>query len=170
MNEDKQEFIIDDLAKAEWAMKKISAAQNKISELNEQSAKMKSDIDKWLEGELKPLTDEIEHFQAKLMPFINEQLKDSKKKSVNMPSGKAGYRKGGVSFSYKGNKITSNSPEFIEYVKENNPNYIETTDTVKWAEMKKDLKIENGKAITGDGEILDIDVNQEEDKFYVKAN
>ena len=87
-----------------------------------------------------------------------------------MPSGKAGYKKGQVEFTYKDNKITKDSPEFIEYIEEHHKTYIQTTKTVAWGEMKKGLKIDGDKVISEYGEILDIKAKQGEDKFYVKTN
>ena len=165
-----EKFVVDDLSKAEWAMKKIAEKESKIAELKEQALKMHADIDIWLKGETEQLDSDKTYFQLSLQPYIDEQLKDSNKKSIKLPSGTVGYRKGTQQFNYQGNEITSTSPAFVEFIEKNNPDYIETTKKVKWADFKKTLKVDNGKAITADGEILeDITVQQSEDTFYVKA-
>ena len=164
-----EKFVVDDLSKAEWAMKKIAEKESKISELKEQALKMHADIDIWLKGETEKFESDKIYFQLSLQPYVDEQLKDSKKKSLKLPSGTVGYRKGTQKFKYKGNDITAKSPEFIEFIEKNSPDYIETVKNVKWADFKKTLKIDGDKVISQDGEILDITVQQSEDTFYAKA-
>lgn len=169
--EETQSFVIDDLSKAEWAMKKIAHSKAKITDLQTQAQKMRNDVDMWLQKEAEHETNNIAYFEALLQPFIAEQLKDSKKKSLSLPSGKAGYRAGATKFKFNGVEVDSKLPDLIEYVKANSPDFIKKTETVKWADYKKTLTVtDEGAVVTADGEIIEqMNVEKGEDKFYTEV-
>lgn len=169
--EKQQEFIIDDLSKAEWTMKKIAHLKNKIADKQAQAAKMKADIDSWLLTETEHHTNDIAYFEGLLQPFVVEQLKDSKKKSISLPSGKIGFKAGNKNFMFAGKKVEKTLPELIKFIKETNPEFIETKETVKWGDLKKTLTVtDKGVVVTSDGEIVtDMTVEQGDPKFYIEV-
>lgn len=168
MVEEKEAFVIDDLAKAEWAMKKIAERQKEILDKKEQAAKMRADVDEWLKKETEEQTDSINYFTSLLQPFVTKQIKNSKKKSINLPSGKAGYRAGTKIWNFNGTAIDKKSPEFIDYVGGAAPDFVKTERSVDWAGLKKTLTDNNGMILSADGEILDkLQVQQNEPTFYI---
>ena len=165
------EFVIDDLSKAEWALKKIAASRKEISSKTAQAEKMKQDIDKWLEEEIKTHTDDVVKFEILLMPFVNSQIEGTKKKSLKLPSGKVGFRAGSNKFLIGGIEASSKNESLISFAEKSMPEFIEQTRTAKWGEIKKLLTVtDEGVVITTDGEIVpDMKVEQGEPKFYTEV-
>lgn len=168
--EGRKEFVVDDLSKAEWAMKKIAQQQKIVEEKQEQALKMKADIDEWLKKETKEQTDSINYFTSLLQPFATEQLKDNKKKSIKLPSGSVGYRSSQPSWSFNGQPIDKNNLEFVDYVSATSPAFVKTKKSVDWSSFKKTLTNNKGMILSSEGEILDkIQIREEPPKFYVKV-
>ena len=168
MINENEKFIIDDLAKAEWAMKKIAKRQGELVILQEQAERMKADIDKWLLRETTEKQDDISYLENLLKPFAESSIQGTKKKSLALPSGKIGFRAGAKNFVLNGTKVTNTMPELITFVKGSSPEFIETKESVKWADYKKTLNADGDKVITADGEIIEgMTIQQSEPKFYV---
>lgn len=183
--EQKESFIVDDLSKAEWIVKKINKLQNDIDYVNNESKKMleaeKLKIETWAQNEILEKEASINFFKLKLQPFAEEQLKDSKKKSFKVPSGTIGFKSGSVNFKIKGEDVSNDNQDLIAFTQSSYPELIKTTTIVNWSDLKKKLKTietkintEDGekieiKVITEDGEMVpNMTVEQNENKFYVK--
>ena len=105
-----------------------------------------------------------------LRPFVESQLQNSKKKSINLPSGKAGFSKQQPSFFIADKKVDGKSDQLLQLVKSHNLDFVVTSEYVDWASLKQSLTVtDDNKVVTKDGEILDeITVKVEPDKFFVK--
>jgi hypothetical protein len=171
--EQKESFIVDDLSKAEWIVKKINKLQNDIDYVKNEAKKMLATeqlkIETWAQNEILEKQDSINFFKTKLQPFAEQQLKDSKKKSFKLPSGTVGFRAGATKFKINDVDVSNDSEDLIKFTKSSYPNLIKTKTTVDWAELKKNLQIVDEKVITTDGEIVEnMTFETEENKFYVK--
>lgn len=169
-------FAVDDLAKAEWTLKKIVERQKEIAEKSEQAKRMKADyvdeVDKWLQGEVETLNGEIAFFEGQLEPFIIGELEKSggRKKSVSLPSGKCGYRKGRTLIRFGGEEANGKSEKLTEWAKENCSDCVKVTEAVDWAMLKKRLDVLDDGRVMIDGEVLDgFSAEVEEARFYVKG-
>ena len=168
-------FIVDDLSKAEWTVRKINDKQSQLTALDNAAKSMKlaysQQVDQWLEKESDDLQTEIDNLSALLRPFVESQLADKKKKSINLPSGKAGFSKQQPQFFISDQKVDGKSDQLLQLVKSHNLNFIVTNEYVDWASFKKSLTItDDNKVVTKDGEILEeLTVKVEPDKFYVKS-
>lgn len=141
-------FVIEDINAAEWAAKKIarynelkksvdSYVDSEIARLKEYKARMDKEYD-----------DNIEFFTLKLRPFAERQIEGTKKKSFRLPSGVLQFR--------SNTEFQRDEEKLMSYVKDNAPEYLKTTVSVKWGDFKSQLKwAEDGTAITPDGEKLD---------------
>lgn len=166
---ERQVFVIDDMAKAEWAMKKIAKARKIIQQRGVECEQMIADARSWLENETAAINDDISYFESALRMFAEQQIAGSKKKSFNLPSGKIGFRSGTKKYYLAGNEVKNDNPELLDFVKLSMPELVEVKESVKWSELKKNLKVlDNGKVVTEDGEIVpDMKVVSCEDRFYI---
>lgn len=173
------DFIIDDLSKAEWATKKIIKYQNDIQSKIEQARKMKdnylAEVDNWLKSETEDAQRNIDSLSAMLQPFIENELAGKKKRSINLPSGRAGFKKGNTTFYYGNDKASKDNQQLLAFLLDNHYNeYVKTeiSESVDWGNFKKQLAVtdDGNVVIASTGEIIDVmTANQEPDKFYVQA-
>lgn len=172
-----EKFVVDDLSKAEWTLKKIVERQEEIAEKSFQAQQMKADyvdkVDGWLREEVAKLNGEIAFFEGVLEPFIVSELEKSggRKKSVNLPSGKCGYRKGKTIFRYGGEEASAKNAGLTAWAKENCADCVKTTELVDWSELKRRLTVlEDGRVMNNDGEVLEgFSAQMEEPMFYVRG-
>ena len=173
-------FIVDSLSKADWAIKKIVAAQESIRLKTEEAKEMKREPRKksivsmnGLKKETEKAQQDIDSLSAMLMPFVAEQIEGKKKRSITLPSGRAGFIKGITTFFYGNDKASKDNLQLLEYLIDNSyTEYIKTEilETVDWTNLKKTLKVtdEGTVVISGTGEIVDMMyVEQEPDRFSV---
>lgn len=166
-----ERFQIDDIPKAEWALKKIAHYNRIKAKRKAEYEQMKADNEHWYQQETAEADRQIEYFQALLQPFAEKELEGSKKKSVALPSGKIGFRAGTQKFFLGADEVKNDNPALIGFVKASLPELLKVKESVDWATMKKDLvALGNGKVITKDGEIVpDMRVETGGVKFYVEA-
>lgn len=173
-------FIVDSLSNADRAIKKIIAAQDAIRLKTKEANEMKKEpleeinrVNGWLKEEIEKAQQDIDYFSAMLMPFVAEQIEGKKKRSIDLPSGRAGFKKGNTTFYYGNDKASKDNQQLLEFLVDNSyTDYIKTEiiETVDWAGLKSSLAVtEDGNVVIVDtGEILDLmHVEQEPDKFSV---
>lgn len=172
-------FVVDDLAKAEWAMKKIAALQKDVEEKQEQAKRMKeeyaSSVDAWLTSECESAQSDIEFFRSVLEPFIKAEIEKSngKKKSIKLPSGSCGYRRQGMVFRMDGKVVDAENETMKGWLRENHAALIDmvTAEKMLWNEVKKRLvPLEDGRVMFDDGEIIEgLTAEEPEPTFYMKG-
>lgn len=159
----KEEFKVDSLEKASWCMKQIQSRERRKEEIRQLVEYEKQKLDMYLEQESKEPNADIEFFKSKLQPYIAEKIEGEKKKSINLPCGTVGFRTQPAD-------IQRNEEELLPWVQRTNKEFVKVVSSVKWADLKKTLKFENGQAITSDGEVVPgITVEEKEPIFYVKV-
>ena len=128
--------------------------------------------DKWRQESVEKLDADEAYFHELLRPWVAEQLADTKKKSINLPSGRVGFRAGSKSFMLNGEKVDSTNQDLVDIVESDDSVYVETKKSVRWGEYKKTLHVlDDGRVTTSQGEIIpDMKVEQEEPKFYVEVS
>ena len=172
-----------DIGQADLLISEIASKQRQIDILQNNANKIKQahidavskKIDDWRDKETEPLKAELESLKAMLKPYVEEYLKDNpKKRSVKLPSGCAGFRKGTINFSFTSSpteKVDAKSESLLKLVKDHNlDNYIVTKESVNWLKLKSSLNVtEDGNVISSDGEVLsELQATKEPDLFYVK--
>lgn len=169
-------FVVDDLAKAEWCMKKITALQKDIAEKEEQAERMKKEyaasVDMWLSNECENAKSNMVFFQSLLEPFVQAEIEKSegKKKSIKLPSGTCGYRKPSVVFKLNGEELGAKSESLLAWVHANYADYIKRSETVDWNGLKGCLVPTDDGRVMIDGEILEgFTAEVPESTFYVKG-
>lgn len=163
IEEEKPSFKIDTMDKAIWAMRKIAQAQEKNKAVQAQADAEMFRISAWVKSQKDSNDQQITFFEQLLRPFAEETLKGEKKRSLSLPIGTIGFRKGQEKFERDEEKL-------LLFVKKSAPTFIKTIESVKWAEFKETIKVDGNKAVTADGEIVDgVKIEAATDSFYVKV-
>lgn len=147
-------FEISDLNSLNWAFRKLAALKSKEKEIKQLANVERDRIALWERGELSTIEGSVEFFENMISVYHAKQLEsDPKAKTITTPYGKSKTRKS------KEAPEKANEEEILQHVIENNmDDYIK--NSVKWAELKKNLKIveisgektvvdENGQLIPG---------------------
>ncbi|MGP9039781.1 host-nuclease inhibitor Gam family protein [Cytobacillus kochii] len=147
-------FEISDLNSLNWAFRKLAALKSKEKEIKQLANVERDRIALWERGELTTIEGSVEFFENMISVYHAKQLEsDPKAKTITTPYGKSKTRKS------KEAPEKANEEEILQHVIENNmDDYIK--NSVKWADLKKNLKIveisgektvvdENGQLIPG---------------------
>lgn len=143
---DNDKFVIDNIKKADWAMGKIKLERAKMAQNEELVQARIEQLQAWLKQKNEASEGTIAFFENLLAPFVEEQIKNSKKKSINLPNGTVGFK--------KTTKTTKDDAALLAFIKDGYSEYIKVKESVDMAELKKACKIVNGKLITEEGEVV----------------
>lgn len=163
--EQQEHFKIDSDELAEWALQKIAEyrqeSQRYISVCENMMASYKGKI----EDENKRLVNKAFYLENELKNyFMTVERKCTKtQQSYRLPTGN-------LKLKYVAPEIKRDDAKLLEWIEQNRLHeYIVTTQKPNWAEFKKMLVFDNGKAITADGEIIDgIEAIEREPEFKIE--
>lgn len=169
--EEKERFTVKDASSAEWVMEKIAEKQAEIAEMARQRDKMLARYNEWYAAGTEALNGDIAYFEKLLADWAREELAEGKSKSISLPSGRIGFRASPAAVTFIGTPVDKTNVDFIAMVKKSAPEYVETKESVKWADFKKTLTLaEEGKVISADGEVLtEMAWTQPEPTFYANV-
>lgn len=160
MEVSKSPYLEND-ADADSALHKIQRLNRGIEWARKLAEDQKKKIDAWLEQQIANRQEAITSQQNLLKLYAEDRLKNSKRKSVSLPSGKFGYRK-------QPPKITHDDTILLAFAKEVAPQFVKVKESLDWAGLKKSCVIDQDKMIDENGEVLPgITIEQPEPKFYV---
>jgi hypothetical protein len=136
----KEAFIVDDLNKATWAMRKLREVVVHL-EANVEIAKAeKARIDAWLEEVNKPLLSEREFFEGHLTMYLRKQRQeDDSIKTISTPYGKITSRATQPKWDF--------TDELTDWLLNHNDNLVRIKYEVDKTELKKSYEVEGDKAI-----------------------
>ncbi|HHT7155017.1 MULTISPECIES: host-nuclease inhibitor Gam family protein [Bacillus cereus group] len=147
-----QQFEITDINGLNWAFRKISALKAKEKEITTLANVERDRITQWEQSELKPIHNDISFFETHIRRYHMEQLEmDPKQKTISTPYGKSKTRKS------KETPDKGDEALLLDYVIQNDlAEFIK--NSVKWADLKKTLKIvqigDEKVVVDGDGQIV----------------
>lgn len=156
-----EEFVIDSDIKAEWALKKIKEARADRDRMLDWYEKKAKEIKEQTDFE----TMGLERMLADYFRMTEKAHKVTKtQESYSLPGGKLVLKKQNPEYKRDDEAI-------IAWLKESgNGNYIKTTESLDWANLKKDTAVFDGHVVTGDGEIVPgIEVVERGEKFVVEV-
>lgn len=87
LQEVKDEFKVTDLQSATWALRKLTAVNEKINEINSVAVEEISRINEWAEKEAKSLNNDKEYFEGLLSAYYIEERAKDKKFKLSTPYG-----------------------------------------------------------------------------------
>jgi len=172
LEEGKEAFKATDLASAEWCMEKIAEIEAKEAEVNAAYAAMIEKYTAWRDKEAAALADKKSYFSGLLDAWARGELAGSKKKSISLPSGRLGYRKGGVAFAMNGEAVDAKCSAMLDWAEDNAPGVVKTKKSLDWVTLKRHLQaVEGGKVIFADtGEVVEgMTATEAAPTFYVKV-
>ncbi|MDR5045540.1 hypothetical protein FNE59_07545 [Bacillus thuringiensis] len=141
-----QQFEITDINGLNWAFRKLSALKSKEKEINQLANVERDRIAEWEKGELISVHNSITFFESHVQRYHAEQLAaDPKQKTISTPYGKSKTRKS------KETPDKGDEALLLDYVIQNDlAEFIK--NSVKWADLKKTLKIVE---ISGEKVVID---------------
>ena len=168
-NAEKKPFEVTDEASAEWCLEKLEENAKARKLVNNQFAEMVYRYEKWKSDSLQELNRSDKYLKGLLQTWAVEKLADGKKKSVNLPSGRVGFRAGGEIWKMGDEKIEATTPALLAFVKENDDSFVKVQESVRWGDYKKTLNaMKDGRVATSDGQIIEgMTVTQDAPSFYV---
>lgn len=144
-------FAIRDLGTATWADSIVYQNELKVGEIeavyNQRLEAMKSKLDVWKDSASKKHLNNIEFFKVHLHAFHMRVLDEEKAKGVKKLSKTIKLPTRNLTMTKQQPEILINGKEaskakddviFVNFVKENNPEFIK--EEVKWGDYKKTLK------------------------------
>lgn len=140
-------FEITDLNSLNWAFRKIAALKTKEKEVKQLADAERDRISDWERSELNPVHNSIEFFESLIQQYHSRMLADDPKaKTLSTPYGKSKTRRTKEQADKADEKV------ILQHVVENGMDeYIKPT--LKWADLKKSLKIVevDGQKVAVDG-------------------
>ncbi|MDA1883094.1 host-nuclease inhibitor Gam family protein [Bacillus cereus group sp. BY105LC] len=130
-----KQFEITDINGLNWAFRKLTALKAQEKEVTTLANVERDRITEWEQSELKPIHNSISFFETHIQRYHAEQLAaDPKQKTISTPYGKSKTRKS------KEAPDKANEELLLDYVIQNDlAEFIK--NSVKWADLKKTLKI-----------------------------
>ena len=159
------DFIIDNDSKAEWALKKIKAAQDEHDRLialaDEEEDRLKVKRAK-IDSKLETDTSYLKFLLSKYIDTVT--CKETKtQKSYQLLSGKVVRKYSGIDYKRDEEKL-------LAWTSLYKPEFVKVKSSVDWAGLKKELTaLDSGEVVTAEGEILDcITAERQPDKIEIK--
>lgn len=162
---DEEGFKIESIEQANYFARRLREIREEKSEAEtaakEQLDAYKERVERWLSSIVSPLEYEEERLLAMLEEFAETKLNGSSKRSLKLIEGTLQFRKQQPKFEY-------NEEVLLDYAQSQLPQFIKTKPSVDKADLKKNVKIKDGKAYIGDSLVPGITVTELPDKFDVK--
>lgn len=132
---EKPRFVIDDLGKANWALKKIAAMRSELASVDSLANAEIDKIKAWQTKEKTRINSEIRSFETRLRPFAEAVVAGKKKKSVNCPNGLFGFRSKAADFEI------INDSKLLKDIKRDCPEFVRIKEEIAWGDFKKSLQL-----------------------------
>ena len=149
---------------AGWTLARLAALNADIEEIKKDFEERIAKFQKWFEGKKAARELEMESRRAQLMIFAETQLALSKKKAVDLPDGRYGFRN-------LPPRIERDEKTLLEYVKKEDPKNIRVQESIDWAALKKKWKVDGNNMINPDtGEVIPgVTVYKQDKRFFVEV-
>lgn len=165
--QERERFKITDINAANWALRKISAAQAAIREADALADAEISRINQWLEGQVRTLQDTVQFFEGLLNEYHQQELaQDSKRKTIKLPHGTLKMRAQQPEYQRNNDVIlewaTASKPEVL----------VPQPPKLDWTGLKKAIRPVDGVAVDVDtGEVIPgITIVDRPPKFSVEVD
>ncbi len=100
----KEDFRVDTLKKANWCATMADSAFKKILEAEQMKEEAMARIDEWFEDYTKEYKGTIDKMEELLDPWVWDEIKEKKSKSIKLLNGTAGFRSTPESIKIKDDK------------------------------------------------------------------
>lgn len=124
-------FIVDDEAKANWAMRKVAKVRRKQQENTALANAERARIDEWVTSENDKLEQQAAFFEGLLIEFHHAELaRDEKRKTITLPTGKLESRK-------QQPIVEVETDPFLEWATKERPEFVRTKHEVDKIAVKE---------------------------------
>ncbi|MRX70876.1 hypothetical protein GJU40_01675 [Bacillus lacus] len=135
LSQEERKFEITDLDSLNWVFRKVSALHAKQKEIKQLADVERERIADWERGELSTITNSLSFFENMVKVYHMQKLaEDPKAKTISTPYGKSKTRKSAAT------PEKQDEEKILQYAIENEMDEC-IKNSVKWAELKKVLKI-----------------------------
>lgn len=156
--EEKNRFEITDLDSLNWALRKLSAYNEELKQIQGLANAERQRINAWEEKESSGIKDSIQFFEKLVSDYHKKVLTENpEKKTLSTPYGKS------KSTTSKAQPEKADEEKLFKFVEENKLPFVEvvTTKKLKWGDFKKTLQVvekedgtqvvidENGQIVPG---------------------
>lgn len=160
----KEGFQVTDLNSANWCLRKIKAYKDKVKDIDNLAESEKERISAWHDKEIGSAQESIEFFEGLLGNYLQQQRQVDNKFRISTPYGKVSTRKLPDKWIY-------DDVAALKWVKQNVPDLVRTKEEINKVELKKKVKVSNGKAIDENGEIVPgINIIPQGEKIVVEVS
>jgi phage host-nuclease inhibitor protein Gam len=163
--EQREQFVIDTKEKASWALRKLAKIRKEMAENQAIAEAEIKRTQEWLEEVNGALEKDAEYFSNLLQVYHRSVLEeDPKAKTIKLPFGTLKARKQEPEYIRDEEKL-------LAWTKVNHPDAIKVKESVDWSKLKETISnVENGLAITEDGEVIEgVKVVERGVKFVVEV-
>lgn len=162
------DFKVTDLATADWAFKQINELEARVEEKKAYAESEVKRIKAWLMVETESDLSSVDYFKFLLTQYYGELKAENPKAKLSTPHGKVTSRK-------QQPAITWDEQATIDYLKENDPELVKTTEKFNKTDVKKLFSVkrvgDSLKLVDENGEMPDIaNVAAQPDSITVKGD
>lgn len=127
---DRERFKIEDDSQATWAMRKISAAKGRMSEIQAIADAEIARIQEWAEREAREPLRDIDYFEFILTEYATKQRAEGRK-TVSTPYGSVKSRMGQAKY------VVDDTEAFLQWAKANRPEFIRVKEEPDVSAMRE---------------------------------
>jgi hypothetical protein len=160
----KEDFKIEDMGQANWALSKMREIDIEIKEIKDFAINEIKRVKDWEENEFEKSYNQRDYFEGLLTEYYvkNKEIDDNFK--INLPYGTVSSRKAQDEWVYNDKKV-------INWLEKNNKELIRVKKEVNKAEFKKMYKVHGENAISEQGEIIEgVEILKRPDNINIKIN
>jgi phage host-nuclease inhibitor protein Gam len=160
-------FVVDSVDKLDWCVRQISEIEEEELPYIECAQRQIARLQQFVRKAEERIEERTAFFKALMRPFVEQMLADSKRRTINAPSGLVSLRKQEPEFEKDDDKL-------IAWLEENGKReFVKVKKQTDWAGFKKQLVdvMEDGTVVTVDGELIPVEAiraTKRPDKLYVK--
>ena len=165
--EQDERFVVDSVDKLDWCIRQISKIEKEELPYIECAQRQIARLQEFIRKAEERIEERTAYFKALMRPFVEQTLADSRRKTINAPSGSVSLRKQEPEFEKDDDKL-------VAWLEENGKRkFVRVKKQTDWTEFKKQLVdvMEDGTCVTQDGELIPTEAIKaipRPDKLYIK--
>lgn len=162
-----ERFVVNSVDRLDWCVRQISEIEKEELPYIECAQRQIARLQQFVRKAEERIEERTAFFKALMRPFVEQMLADSRRKTINAPSGSVSLRKQGPEFK-------KDDDALIRWLKETGKrDLVKVQESVDWANLKAQLVdvMEDGTCVTQDGELIPTEAIKaipRPDKLYVK--
>lgn len=151
---------VDSVAKALWIVRRLSQLHQQKADYRNAAHAEIARIKEWADTAERTLTEDIEHLESLLAPWVKEQLAGGKRKSLRLLSATVGYRTPPKQLAY-------DEPTLLAWAKTERRTWIRVKEELDKSAIRQSVLTDHEVVRDADGRLL-VDTLQPPETFYVK--